>query len=145
MTKQQKIDSLKSAYTAKEKGDDTIYIISDTTTEETTDKLIDIQGSLNASFDLSYEIVAKACDLIAENSDAELNNGVDGIDPAEVADGSCSLYTAVRLSYLTNTNESEIYDIIKEYSTTDISTACAIWYENKVSEALQSLIEWINE
>jgi hypothetical protein len=52
-----------------------------------------------------------------------------------------SIYYNEQLAYLNANNQDEILDILKEYDCDSISNACAIWFETKVKEVIQTLID----
>ena len=55
---------------------------------------------------------------------------------------TASVYTSTRLSYLNQSNQYDITEVLKECSC-DIATACAIWYDRKVAEACEELVAYI--
>ena len=116
------------------------YIISDSCTGDTKNELMRLiyDENIGGVSDLSYEIVAKATELFEDIENLEQLN-----EENENESEQASIYTAIRLSYLNNFNEQEISDILKEYNTTDISTACAIWYDNMVRQAYDELKAYI--
>lgn len=87
--------------------------------------------------DLSYEICAKACELIADSDIKDLE-GEDLFYESE----SASVYTSDRLGYLNNNNQGEISDKMKEYDS-DIQTACAVWYDDMVRNVALELRDYI--
>ena len=123
-----------------EKNGETIHIL-DTeviTDMATQNALLDMQQRLDAGFDLSYEIMANACACI---SDIELEK-LPHADFYETE--TASVYTGVQLSWLNINNQADIAEIVKEYDS-DIGTACAVWYNQKVAEACTMLVNYISQ
>lgn len=146
MTKQEKLTAVSTAYEwqawDKEKqerrnGQEGQYIQSKGMTTEINQIQCDINDN-GAGFDLSYEIMAKACDVVSQQDIEELA-GDDGFYEAEEA----SVYTAERLSYLNIHNQQDISDKMKEYDCEDIQTACAYWYDEQVRSACEQLRDYI--
>jgi len=124
-----------------------IHVYADDIAKETKDILSEIQRHSGVGFELSYEIMASACNIVgelADNADISDNDGDIYEAIAEAVDGTASVYTGERLSWLSSWNQEEIIDIIKEYSC-DIAGACAIWYDSQVRDMVGELINWINE
>lgn len=135
------------AMTTKERGEDTIHVYREELDEETKDAMQKIQQNLEVDFETSYDIMASACDIIdgltleESGRDSLLDDNM--LDLYAEADGSASIYTSTRLSYLTNWNEDEITSLVKDEGIDSIATACAVWYERKVQEALEALRAYI--
>lgn len=147
-TKRQKLALIGKAYTTIQKNDETIHIL-DTeviTDMATQNAILDIQSNLDTAFEISYEIMADACDILAEKTltgnDRDSLTG-DDLDFFADADSTANVYTGVQLSYLSNNNESEISDIMKDESIESIAQACSIWYSQKVAEACEALKAYI--
>ena len=153
MQKQQKIAMLSKAYTTKKVDDnrEQITIINDEAlTPEEYSAIKDIQFNLqneNISFDLAYEVMYQACDILAEiyNDEQQENSNQEFITDAiyDRTNDQASPYNAQRIAYLTIHNESEVSDILKEYSCDSISMACAIWYDKQVHLACTLLNDWV--
>lgn len=127
MTKQERYEAVSNAMTTKERDID----------ETIKDAMLNIQHDIEAGdFDLSYEIMASACGVIADIDLSDLNEAE--LNETETA----SVYTATRLSYANNSNQSDISDIAKEYNV-DFATACAVWYDNQVRNACEQLRDYI--
>lgn len=142
-TKTKKLESIKNAYCLHKRGNEDIHILdTDKLDTATQNALLDIQRGLETDFDISYEIMADACDLFSDIETIEDLEDEASTDTANEAEPS-SVYIGVRLSYLSVNNQQEVSDIMKEYSTEDIATACAIWYDNKVREAYSVLRDYI--
>lgn len=90
--------------------------------------------------DLAYKILNNAIGDLCEVDYEDLEN----FEPTEDYPEYASVYTAERLSYLNAYNQYEIAEKLKEYSCDDIATACAIWYDEQVRQALEGLMEFIN-
>jgi hypothetical protein len=108
--------------------------------------ILEIQKNLDVEFDLSYEVMADACNIIADKT-LEGNNRDslvgDDLDFFADADSTASVYTSIQLSYLGTHNESEISELMKDEAITSIAQACSIWYSQKVAEACEMLKEYI--
>jgi hypothetical protein len=144
MTPQQKYDALiSSAYTTMvvPAPENERIIIADSTPPEVRGFLINSQHDIVDIFNLSYEIGEKAASVLSNFSLEEV--AAEDFDTVEACRDCASVYTAQRLSWLCVQNENEIMDIIKEYDCADISTACAIWYDQKAEEMLRAMIEFI--
>lgn len=88
------------------------------------------------SFETDYSIMRDACYAIAE-ADAD---DVNDINAYELSSDTASVYTAEQLSWLNINNQADIADIVKEYDS-DIGTACAVWYEQQVADAIELIIQ----
>ena len=93
----------------------------------------------NHNFDLDYKIMNDALMELSEIEFADLAEYEVHESESEYA----SVYTGERLSYMNMWNQDEISEVMKEYSTEDIATACAIWYDNQVKTVIQQLIDKI--
>lgn len=95
--------------------------------------------------DIDYETFSRACDIVSEiyeeTPEADNEKIEEGI--YERASDSASVYTSTRLEYLNIWNQDEISDIMREYGTEDIATACAIWYDRQVEQATIIIKDWI--
>ncbi len=146
MNKEQKLNAVRHAYTTYTKGDKDIQILD---TEHVTDMatqnaILDIQHGLDEgiSFDLKYNVMSDACNWIDENIEkVEDIKDVDNVK--DIFDFQANVYTDVRLSWLTKSNQYDISELMKEYELDDISTACAVWYENRVEDAVIDLVSYI--
>lgn len=152
MNKTEKIDAIAKAMrytgdTPEKYMRANIYVYADGIAEETKDILIEIQRHSGVGFELSYEIMASACNIVDEvYSNADINQTDEELeeDAFDRTLGCASVYTGERLSWLSNWNQEEITDIMKEYSC-DIAGACAIWYDSQVRDMVGELINWVNE
>lgn len=97
--------------------------------------------NIGGTHDLGYEIASQAIDILVDNSE---DGSLDEDDLMDLCTDSASPYNNTRLSYLNIFNEHEITDRIKDFSC-DINTACAIWYDNMVYEAVTKLFAWVME
>jgi len=97
------------------------------------------EDNIGGTSDLGYEICNSACNLISDTAIEDLEESEDTFYESE----SASVYTADRLSYLNNNNQNEISEKMKEYSTEDIATACAIWYDDMVRSVALELKDYI--
>ena len=141
MTNQEKLTALSTAYTVKKVEDarEQITVINDENPIKEDIKAIQFRlNDSTGTFELDYEIMWSACDIL---SDIELDKLADA-DLYELANDSASVYTSTRLGYLSNQNEGDISDILKEYNS-DIQTACAIWYDQQVAHACEMLREYV--
>ena len=146
MNKEQKLEAIEKAmeFTGEnpEKGTRAnIYIINEKCDDEVRKFLIDLMhdSNIGGTMDLNYEITAKACELFCDIESIKDLEDEENACEAEVA----SVYTADRLAYLNNSNEVEISETMKEYDCEDISTGCAIWYDNMVRQAYEEIKNWI--
>lgn len=146
--KEKKLDLVSRAYTTMEKNGDTIHILDITLNRDmaTKDAIQDIQRGLEVDFELSYEIMADACDIIAEKTltgnDRDSLIG-DDLDFWADADSRANVYTSTQLSYINIHNEAEISELMKDEAITSIAQACSVWYSRKVAEACEALKEYI--
>jgi len=147
-----KITTLSNAFTYT--GDEpknhvraNIYLLNEKLSEEDEKALLGVISEIDdngADRDIAYEIVSKACDVITDKHDQELNDKQLTLDTiAETMDGFASVYTGTRLSYLNHWNQSEISDLLKDFNI-DIADACAYWYDNQVHQASTLLLELID-
>lgn len=143
LTTKQKLEALTTAYKTRTADDErgTIIIFNDESA--ILEDIKDIQYKLHEDtrmFELDYEIMRDACDIVSDIDEDDLENA----DVYELSNDIASVYTADRLSWLGIYNQDEITDISKEYGC-DIATACAAWYEQKVAYACTMLIEWATD
>ncbi len=147
MTKEKKFELVSHAYIMDQKSDRDIHILNTELLDSATQGAIqNIQESLNVEFELSYEIMADACDIIADKiiEGAGRDSLVgDDLDFFADADSHANVYTGVQLSYLNNKNEDEISALMQDESITSIAQACSIWYSQKVVEACEALKDYI--
>ena len=118
-----------------------IYLIKDETPEELKDILKKIiwDERIGGEEDLSYEIVARACDLVADSWEED-EDGTN--DDMYYESESASVYTATRLDYLNAWNQEEISQKQKEFDC-DIQQACAVWYDDMVRGVALRLRDYI--
>ena len=149
MTKSQLSNALYSAYINATTDNGIPYIKRNEDTENASQELRDairgVQYEIvdGMAFELSYEIMQHATRILSDMLiDETIDFSSDDITDTlqERTNGTANVYTAVRLSWLTPTNEDDIFEILKEYSTIDISTACAIWYDQQVYNACDNLV-----
>ena len=148
MTKENKLKDIAQAMEIKEVDDkrEHIYIIADTCPTELKEVLMNLiyDENIGGIHDLSYEICYNAINIL--NDRPEFADCDDTSYLIQEITESGSIYTVERLSYLNNMNECEIYDIIKEYDVKDISTACAVWFDDMVRKAVETIIsDYINK
>ncbi len=147
--KQNKLEVVSKAYTTMMKGEKEICIIDTDVVKNMGDQnaIMDIQHSLDTEFEISYQIMADACDIIASKTlDGKNRDGLnaDDCDFYADADSRANVYTGVQLSYLSVKNEGEISDLMKDEAITSIAHACSVWYTQKVVEACMALRSYIN-
>lgn len=145
MTSQEKLKLIGNAYTVKKVDDsrERLYVHNEAQPAEFQEAIKKIQFKLNdetQAFELDYEIMNDACNILSGLTLEEIKT----LDVYEASHDSANVYTSTRLSYLNINNQEEISEILKEYGA-DISDACAIWYEHKVSSALELLKDFILE
>jgi hypothetical protein len=153
MTKKQKFEEVIHAmrYTGDGKENSEraeIYLIDDKLSKESEVRAILMRNiwddRIGGAEDLSYEICARACGLIADNTDGDdLENTDIGNDDIFYDMECASVYTAERLGYLNIWNESEISDKMKELGIESIQTACAVWYDDMVRSVALELRDYI--
>ena len=149
MTQQEKLNAIANAMELKTRNDGTEYCyIKDNCNEDVKKVLMQLiyDENIGGTHDLSYEICAKACDIIGEktltgNDRDSLTS--DDLDLFADADSITSVYTATQLSWLNNNNESEISAILKDESQTSIAQACASWYAQQVQNVCETLKDFI--
>jgi len=126
----------------KRDNNDYFAIIKDNTEKDLKDLIINmiydenIGGTTSQSYDILYDATQNI-----ENFTIEELKDTDIEDIQDMA----SVYTYDRLAYINNNNEYEIYDILKEYNLDNINTACAIWYDTQVKNAMYKLRAYIYE
>lgn len=137
------INIIADAYTTKKRDNDEDYTCIDDT-KETAELVKEVQFKLNditQSFELDYEIMSDATYIISERETVE---ELENADFYELATDQASVYTETQLSYLNIWNQDEISGIAKEFSS-DIGTACAVWYDQQVQQACEMLRDKILE
>lgn len=143
MKKSEKLMAISHAYTTKKVEDarEEITIISEDLAPEVHEAIKSIQFKLNdetGTFELDYDIMSRACDILADVPPADLESA----DIYELAQDSASVYTGTRLGYLTINNQDEIAEIIREHEC-DTGTGAAVWYERQVARACELIREWV--
>lgn len=87
-------------------------------------------------FELDYDIMDDALMFLSE---IELKDLSPDIDIYEYDNEFASIYTATRLSYLNVWTQDEISEKQKEFEC-DIAEACAVWYNEQVTNVIHALI-----
>lgn len=155
-TQKERIEYIENAFTSKKVEDqrESIIIINDLLLGDNSELMRDMLFKLgeemgNGSFELSYEVMSQACDIMSEvYNEMEMTGEEYTISDDTIYERSndnASVYTATRLSYMNIWNENDIADIMKEYGTESISTACAIWYDKQVQSACFIIKEFIEK
>lgn len=123
-----------------------IYVLSDKLPEKEREELANIAYNISETtqgFDLPYEILNDAINFVVELELSDLED--ENFDWQDInSDTFASVYTATRLSYLNHWNQDEISSLLKEYQC-DISEACMFWYDERVKEAIEMIINWLNK
>lgn len=141
MTPQQKQKAVANAMEYKTRDDGSeIYVIK-AEEGEVKELLMTIiyDENIGGVQDLNYEIAGVACSAVGYMDFEELKK----YDTSEDGGDFASVYTFDRLKYLNANNQEEITDTMKEYSTGNISDACAIWYDNAIKDTMRKLIAYI--
>ena len=128
-----------------EKGD-MIYRFTDDAPEELRDLFLEHFEVSDTDYEIFRDavgIVIDVYDSLDDNEDDEESIILDAI--TEAATDCASVYTAERLAYMNNRNQDEISDVMRDYSTTDIATACAIWYDLQVQNAATIISNWVTD
>jgi|TARA_R100001530_G_scaffold1410_2_gene2566 hypothetical protein len=134
-----KLDSLSDAYTAKKVEDEREEITVFNEKNPYYSQMKDIQRELADKFrEIDYEIMDSACMVLSDVEDKALEEA----DTYELSNDTASVYNNTRLSYMDIWNQDEVSDIVKELDC-DISTACAVWYEQEVARACEMLRSWV--
>lgn len=144
MLTKQDYDVLVDCMETRDRNGVEAYFIKDATPAHIQSFVRDIMYAMDGeitTLDLQYEIMASALSSMSDNIKYEQITGED-FEPMR-EDEHASVYTSTRLSYLNNRNDEEISDIMKEYSCENISTACAIWYDNTVNHVIDEMIDAI--
>ena len=120
-----------------------IYLFTDNIDEEVKEILTRNiwKDNIGGTSDLGYAICNSACYLISDTAIEDLEENEDMFYES----GSASVYTSDRLSYINMHNQDEISEKMKEYSTEDIATACAVWYDDMVRSVALELRDYILE
>lgn len=136
-----KLDAIVDAVTYKNRGNEQIMIYKDDTSEELSVLLSNIGYSIDANIDMSYMIMDTAIGVLQGLEIDYIFS--DNLDTYADVDSQANVYTGVQLSYLNINNESEISEIMKDESIESIAIACQAWYNSKVVDALNQLINYI--
>lgn len=118
------------------------YIISNTCDKELKDILLGIiyDENIGGTNDLSYEIAHRACGAIEDIELDDLKD--DDFDLNEAVGEVANVYIWERLAYLNTKNQDEITEEMRSFDC-DIQTACAIWYNDIVLQAVETLRKYI--
>ncbi len=135
MTKQEKINLLPQLMTQKTRDDGTKFYCF---TNKAPEEIKDIYFENYEVRDLDYQIFSEACDTV---SDIYLQKQEGDFEDQIYENEFASYMTGERLSYLNIWNEEEIGHHIM--TRINISTACAIWYDDQVRSACRIINEWI--
>jgi len=135
MNTEEKYKALVNAMELKTRDDKSeFYAFTDSVNRE----LIDLFLENYEVRDTDYQIFSKAIDCMA---DLELEDILkDDFDVYEAVNDVCSVYNSDRLALLNIWNDIEITDILKEYECSEISTACAVWFDREVQNAVSLII-----
>ena len=140
-SKNEKLAQLASAMTTKKRDEGEEFVCF---TDNAPRPLADIFLEHYEVRDLDYQIFSRACAVVHEvyedNPAIAYDDAVDEI--SERSQESASVYTDVRLSYLSIWNEEEVSQMIKEYDL-GIADLCAVWYDRQVKEAALLIHDWV--
>lgn len=97
-------------------------------------------GDNNLSYDVLYDAIAYMGNFTLKEFKA-----LDVVDTIQsnMGDGFASVYTSERLAYLNINNEYEIMDALQEYYCRSISEACAIFYDQSVTDTVYMLQQYV--
>lgn len=139
----EKMSVLDFAIVSEEKNDKQRYFLNtDKLSEEYQESLRAIAFEIHddtSDFDLTYEILNDACMFVSELEEEEIKDD-NWRDSATLE--FASVYTQARLEYLNQNNEYNITEIMRECEC-DIQDACAQWYDERVNEAIDMVINWL--
>lgn len=138
-----KHDLLYDCFRREERGDKSIVLLNEKSPIYKDIKAILFKLQEDIPFEISYEILEKACNALADTDASEFEK--EDFYPEDLADDTASVYTATQLEYLSPYNEDEISDIVHDTGVKSIGNACAIWYEYKVRDAILLVLEWLEE
>lgn len=125
----------------KRDNDDEFYCLKDNTPEDIKRLLQDaVYENDQHDFDLNYEMLNDALNELNEVEFEDLAR----YDVYDSESEFASVYTAVRLGYLSIWNQDEITEKLKECEC-DIQTACAVWYDEQVKQLIQTIKDKIIE
>lgn len=143
MTKQELLDAIPNAYETRTRLGIDYEVIKDDAPAPVRDILMKVSDAMYEDckdLDLAHDITARAALLGGYRLVEE-----DAPDPSELAQNTASPYTARRLEYITVHNQDDISELMKEYELDDIATAAAVWYENRVAEAVRLILDAITD
>lgn len=97
---------------------------------------------MNLWFDQAYEILYNALNTI----DIDDLSDYDYVENQEYSQKEfADVRTYTRLQYLTNNNQYDIAQILKETNSDDIATACAIWYDRVCINILDNIFASLDQ
>lgn len=97
-------------------------------------------GDNNLNYDVLYDAIAYMGNFTL--SEFKKLDVVDTIQ-SNMGDGFASVYTYDRLQYLNINNEYEIMHALQEYSCRSISEACAVFYDQSVTDTVYMLQQYV--
>lgn len=122
-----------------------IYVGNDTVEHDLYQLVSNIASESGLSFDFSYEIMSRACYIVAELpiwDDNEPDND-DGIH--EAIDNAVPVYNA-ELLRIANMHDYHLIDeAIEEHGTTSIIEACSMAWYNAIYSAVYEIVETIKD
>lgn len=113
-----------------------IYLYKDDTPEDIKAIVSTAIHATEEPLDLAYNIAHASLYALSDVLLSELSAYNPDNDNY---DGFASIYTSDRLAYLNNGNQQEISDLMKECSADDIATACAYWFDRKVTDFIENI------
>lgn len=97
---------------------------------------------MNLWFDQAYEILYDAINTI-DISDLQDYDYAENQEYNQKEFADVRTYT--RLQYLTNNNQYDIAQILKETNSEDIATACAIWHDRVCINILDNIFASLDQ
>lgn len=139
----EKIKNIINSTELKKRDDETeYYAITDNCEKTLKDLYLKMiyEDNVGGKQDLSYQIINEATIFFDELDEekASLKTISEQLDEYQ---DFATTRNVEQLEMLNNYNEHEIADILKDYSCKNISTACAIWYENQVKQVIGEIID----
>lgn len=142
MKTKQKIINVKNAMEIKDTNTHTARaVITDKCDEKLKNVLMSIIYDGEYISETGYKIAYSACSFFDELEEKDFTNLADILEEQLSSYEPASIWNDARLSYLDIYNEQDIFETLKEYACDSINLACAIWYDNEVKNAINTIID----
>lgn len=96
--------------------------------------------NIGGTNDLSYRLIYDATAFFSNEITGD-ETKEEMLEALENYQDFAPIWNSERLEMLNVNNEQDIADIMKEYEIENVSTACAVWYENTIKSIVNTIID----